>query len=244
MINPSVTVFVASYNTRSATELAVRSAHRFAGCPFTLIVGDSASRDGSREMLTKLERRGQLQLVSVPSQRRHAQWLDWFLEHCPTRIGVIIDSDIELLKDGWLVDLVQALSDQDAAFVGSESTPEAPICTSADGESIHLMPRIAAPWLMALDVEKVRSLGCSFNEERGGIDAGGLPFLYDVAGYTQKMASDAGFPVVAMPSTYAAKYHHFRGLSWRRETGIRAARHYLKFIRLYGRLILRRFDKR
>ena len=37
-----ITVFIASYNTRRATQLAVLSAHRFAGMQFVLIVGDSA----------------------------------------------------------------------------------------------------------------------------------------------------------------------------------------------------------
>jgi hypothetical protein len=244
MIDSDVTLFIASYNTQPATELAVRSAHRFAGYPFTLIVGDSASRDGSSEMLKNLERQGLLQLVSVSSQRKHAEWLDWFLLHCPTRIGVIIDSDIEFLKNGWLVDFIEVLYNQGAAFVGGESTPEEPKFVTADGDPIHLMPRNAAPWLMALDVDKVRSLSCSFIERREGLDASDLPLFYDVGGFAQKLASDAGFPVVVMPSTYRVKYRHFTGLSWRKEPGIRIARYYLKLSRVYGRLMLRRLDAR
>ena len=46
-----VRVHVASANTRSLTELCIRSMERFAGYPFELYVGDVGSHDGSIEML-------------------------------------------------------------------------------------------------------------------------------------------------------------------------------------------------
>jgi hypothetical protein len=236
------TLFIASYNTRAATELAVRSSRRFAGCPFDLVVGDSASRDGSREMLGKLERQGLLRLVSVSNPRRHAEWLDWFLGECATPVGVVIDSDIEFLEDNWLVDLVGFLVEHDAALVGSESTAESAAFTTPKGDVVHLMPRTAAPWVMAFDTAKLRALGGSFVEVREGEDSAGRPYVYDVAGYVQKLAREGGFPVLVMPASYRSRYRHFIGLSWRREPGLRgAARRYVKLLHMYQRVMLRRF---
>jgi glycosyltransferase involved in cell wall biosynthesis len=180
--NTGITLFTASYNTRAATELAIRSAHRFAGCEFELIVGDSASEDGSRQMLARLEARGLLRLVSIDEPRLHSAWLDWFLSNCPTRVAVAFDSDIEFLRHGWLIPLVQMLNDRNAAFVGGESTPGSPNLLLGTGEIVHGMPRIVAPWLMAMDVEKVRPLGISFAYASEGIDERGLRCDYDVGG--------------------------------------------------------------
>ena len=236
------TLFIASYNTRAATELAIRSSRRFAGCPFNLVVGDSASRDGSREMLEKLHRQGLLRLVSVPQPRRHAEWLDWFLGECPTPVGIVIDSDIEFMKHNWLVDLVGVLVEHRAGLVGSESTAESPVFSAPNGEVIHLMPRTAAPWLMAFDTAKLRALHGSFVEVKEGEDSSGLPNFYDVGGYMQKLAQDAGLPVVVMPASYRSKYRHFVGLSWRKAPGLRGiARHYVKLLQVYARLMLSRF---
>jgi hypothetical protein len=236
------TLFIASYNTRAATELAIRSSRRFAGCPFNLVVGDSDSLDGSREMLEQLERLGLLRLVSVSQPRRHAEWLDWFLGECSTPVGIVIDSDIEFVGQNWLVDLLGFLVKRGAAIVGTESTVEAPVFSAPNGEVIHLMPRTAAPWVMAFDTAKLRAIGGSFVEVRDGKDSSGHTYFYDVSGYVQKLAQEAGLPVVVMPRSYRSKYRHFIGLSWRKEPGLRgAARHYAKLLQVYERLMLSRF---
>lgn len=59
----------------------------------------------------------------------------------------------------------------------------------------------------------------------------------------QRHAADEGHPSVAMSIAYTKMYRHFRGLSWRKEPGLRSFRHYGKVARIYGRLLLRRITR-
>ena len=195
-------------------------------------------------MLRRLDRQGWLKLQTMVERRSHGEWLDWFLSNCPTSIGVVIDSDVEFLRDGWLRDLVGVLVGEQAAFVGGEATDERPAATAAEGGVVHSIGRPAAPWLMAFDVKKARALGVGFGTYTHGVDDAGRPYFFDVAARIQWAAAQAGGPVVTMPASYRRKYRHFRGMSWRSEKGLRAPRHYLKLARVHVRTVLRRIDTR
>jgi hypothetical protein len=70
-----------------------------------------------------------------------------------------------------------------------------------------------------------------------------VPYFHDVAGWVEVQAQRAGLPVLVMPDWYRSKYRHFGGLSWRRERGVRALRHYLRLGGLIARLWIRRLDR-
>ena len=80
----------------------------YAGHPFRLVVGDAGSTDGSVAMLRGFAARGWLDLEEAPDGRRHAEWLDRWVQRCATRYALFCDSDVEFLGPGWLADLVHA----------------------------------------------------------------------------------------------------------------------------------------
>src|SRR5207253_510528 len=93
-------VYIASFNTAPSTELCIRSLLRYAGLPLQLTVGDSSTRDGSRAMLERFERKGLLRLEVAPQGRAHADWLDGWVITCPDRYALFVDSDMEFLQYG------------------------------------------------------------------------------------------------------------------------------------------------
>lgn len=216
--SPDVVVHVASINTRFATELCVRTMRQFAGRPFRLVVGDCGSTDGSLDMLRQFQQRGWLDLEVAPNGRMHAEWLDEWLRDCPARYAVFVDSDIEFFEPGWLDDMVNAAHSNDAALVCAQMLPpRARFVHPHTGAKRTLGPR-PAPWLLLVDVERVRGRVDASFAYLDVIDpeAFGGKVGYDVAGAYFEGLRDAGLGWIEMPESFRTKYRHFSGLSWRR----------------------------
>jgi len=128
-VNDRVTVHVASLNTRSATELCVRSMRLHADCPFDLIVGDGGSIDGSVEMLEDFARRGWLTLQRR-ADRTHADWLDAWRSEAASRYSVFADSDLDFRRKGCLRDLVAQARLTGVALVALDIKPVSPTMRS------------------------------------------------------------------------------------------------------------------
>lgn len=213
-----VVVHVASINTKPATELCIRTMRHYAGHPFELVVGDCGSTDGSLEMLRDYEDRGWLTLEVAPDGRMHAEWLDRWLRGCPARYAVFCDSDIEFFEPDWLDDMVRAAQTNDCALVCAQMLPpRGRFVHPHTGAKRTLGPR-PAPWLMLVDVEKVRGrVDASFAYlDVVAPEAFGGKIGYDVGGAFFMALQDAGLGWVEMPESFRAAFRHFSGLSWRR----------------------------
>jgi hypothetical protein len=212
----SVTAYVASLNTRRATELCIRSMREFAGVDFELVIGDCGSTDGSLRMLQQLEQRDWLTLQVAPHGRRHHEWLQGWLDTCPTRYALFSDSDVEYRVHGWLSDMLDTATSSGVALVcgrmqrGSECFVH-PV-TKAER---RLAPRPTA-WLLMIDTEQVRdTVDANFEyHEVEDFNAFGGKVAYDTGAWYFKQMCDAGLQWAEMPPSWQHSYRHFGGLSW------------------------------
>ncbi|HVS85133.1 MAG TPA: glycosyltransferase family 2 protein, partial [Gaiellaceae bacterium] len=217
---PVVGIYVASYNTCAITRRCVESVLAHTRGDFELTVGDSSSRDGSVEMLREFEQRGALRLQVEAEPRMHAWWLDRWVTECPHPYAAFVDSDVVILRDGWLERLVRAADRRGAAIVAGELRGELKDYVGP-AEYGSVTVRTAArpgPWLMLVRPEAIRRLGCSYAYENEHTDA--VPegvVAYDVGARVYQRALAAGLPVRIMPPWYRLRfYRHLRGGSWRR----------------------------
>ncbi len=226
MASPSVSVYVATLNTKAATELCIRTIRRYAGHPFELVVGDSGSTDGSLDRLRRFERSGWLRLEVAAEGRRHAEWLDHWLGSCPNRYAVFVDSDMEFLRGGWLADLVATAERDHAALVTSRIHDDTRGYVDPQGVSVRWAPR-PTPWLMLVDVEQVRTIeGASFGlRKRDDPERPGAKVSYDTAAFLYGQMLEHGMTVSTMPDGWSDCYHHFGGMTWiRARAGTRPMR--------------------
>jgi hypothetical protein len=210
----TVRVHVASFNTRSATELCIRSMRAYAGRPFALTVGDSGSDDGSVEMLRSLSDRGWLDLEVEPG-RQHAEWLDDWIRRGRNSYAVFSDSDVQFLRRGWLNNLVGTAKATGAAVVYAECTREAPgFVHPRTGEVVRLAAR-PAPWLFLVAARQVSGLDVSFREDsKSAPDLPEGKIVYDVGGRFFRAVEQRGLPLVQMPPSFRRSFRHYGGLSW------------------------------
>jgi glycosyltransferase involved in cell wall biosynthesis len=212
-VSSPLPIYVASHNTLAYTELCIRSLHRHADQPFDLIVGDSASTDGSRELLGQLARAGWLQLEAISAPRRHAEWLDRWLASATSEYVVWCDSDIEFLRAGILADMRHAARRNDAVIVSPGLLPAG----HYEDERLftHLMPR-PTPWLMLVHVASLRALETSYEEVTEPTEAyseGSRTF--DVGALLYHRAVEAGMRHAHLGWRSRRKFRHFGGASWR-----------------------------
>lgn len=218
---PSVRVYIASWNTRTSTELTIRTARRLAGYPFELIVGDGGSGDGSVEMLRQLHDMGWLRLELERGGRLHAEWLDRWTATCECDYACFVDSDVEFLQPGWLRSMVKAATEHDAHMVYSESLDGAKTFTvPRSGETVELTPR-PAPWLFLVDAHAARTVQASFAERAVEVEGARYRRVYDVGAWFFLEARKSGLRMHLMDPAFRRVYRHFGGTSWRRTSARR-----------------------
>jgi hypothetical protein len=208
-----VHVYVASFNTASATELCIRSLRSTVGVPFRLTVGDGDSKDGSLEMLRRFAQRGWLELDVAAGGRRHAEWLDLWVAGCRERYAVFVDSDVVLRRRGWLEELLAAAQENDAAFVSAGMLHPVNPKVDKQGRPLRWMPR-PTPWMLLVDVDRARAAGASFGFRARDDADSGLRIMYDTGAAFLEALRDRGERWVVMPEEWSPCFHHFGGLSW------------------------------
>jgi hypothetical protein len=215
-VTATVTVHVASLDTKHVTELCIRSMRHYAGRSFDLVVGDAGSTDGSLTMLRRFEERGWLTLEVAAGGRKHAEWLDLWLSRCPTRFAVFSDSDVEYLRGGWLRDMVERATTTGAALVGARMQwPPDTFVHPVSGAARRLAPR-PTPWLLLLDVEQVRGrVDASFRYvDVEDPEAFGGKVAYDVGAAYFAALEASGLTWAEMPPEWQPTFRHFGGLTW------------------------------
>ena len=222
MSRPGVTVHVASCNTAAVTELCIRSMRHYAGHPFELVVGDAGSTDGSVAMLRGFADRGWLRLEEAPGGRKHAQWLDRWVEQCETRHSVFCDSDVEFLGPGWLADLVARATTmgpdgetEPALVCARMQWPPAEFTHPTSGAIRRLAPR-PTPWMLLLDLDQVRGAVHESFGYRDVVDpdAFGGKVAYDVGAAYFAALEAAGLTWAEMDPEFRRTFRHFGGLTW------------------------------
>jgi hypothetical protein len=212
---PDVTIFIASINTASATELCVRSIARYtARSSYTLCVGDCGSTDSSLPRLMRLVNDNLIDDIALaPHGRSHGAWLDLWTTTCRTRYAVVVDSDVEILDSHWLDALVKTAKETEAAIVCAEFVEEIPHYVDHTGVARRLARRPSA-WMMLLDVAKCQGRASwqfameedpNIPEKQWGLDTGAQLMRELIA---------AGEHVAVAPPAFAKYFRHYGGLSW------------------------------
>lgn len=212
-MTPTVVVHVASINTRAYTEICLRTMWRTAGRPFSLVVGDNASTDGSAEMLQQFARQGLLTLQSEKAMA-HGLWIDKWRAECSSDYLVVVDSDVEFRRAGWLVELLKET--QSAAMVAAgreewEEHTEQNREVEWHGQTYMLGPR-PDPCVLALDHRVTRDITTSFQWE-GLVD--GRSYALDTSGAFAEELTDRGLRWTVMSPGLRSAFIHHAGASSR-----------------------------
>lgn len=212
---PTVSIYIASINTARSTELCIRSLR--AHTPrerYRVHICDCGSEDGSLPMLVKMLHAGIIDDLTIePRGRSHGDWLDWWMSICPTRFALALDSDIEILRDGWLDVLLDAATGQNAPLMCSEVVAEVPNYIDHTGVPRRLARR-PSPWMMLFEPAVCAELGSwrptmdvddCIPEGWWGLDTGAAVL---------RGLERQGIPALVAPRELLSMFRHYGGMSW------------------------------
>ena len=157
-----VTLLISSTNVRDPIELCLKSVFKHTRAPFRVIVLDSGDDYTDIPFLEALHRRGTIRLLKeneglVP----HDQALNTMLELVDTEYFATLDSDVEILKNGWLSLMLRAIEHEDADLVcarefhvGSEIADDREYCAPDDTKFTL--------WMTLYRTRSVRSMAAPF----------------------------------------------------------------------------------
>lgn len=213
-----VGIHVASFNTKELTRRCVDSILERTRGAYELTVGDSASADGSLELLQSYERSGRIRLQVESEQRPHSWWLDRWTRESPHEFAVFVDSDVVVRGAGWLGRLVQTAERTGAAIVAGELCREwRDFVEPVGGVTVRLAER-PAPWMLLVRPDRIRELDRSFAWTKRETDA--VPegvIAYDIGAWLFEAAKERGLRWQTMSPWYRRRsYAHLHGGSWRR----------------------------
>lgn len=113
-----VTLLISSTNVRDPIELCLKSIFKHTTASFRIIVLDSGDDYTDIPFLETLHRRGTIRLLKRHEGLvAHDQALNMMLELVDTEYFATLDSDVEILKDGWLSLMLRAINRQDVGLV-------------------------------------------------------------------------------------------------------------------------------
>lgn len=218
---PVVTICIASLNTAAATELCLRSIDRHTGdVSYAVNVADCGSTDRSLPMLVHAAKAGLLDKLEVePLGRSHGEWLDHWTASVSTPYAAFVDSDIEILQDGWLSLLLETAKASGAAIVCSEILAEVPDYVDHTGVPRRLASR-PSPWMALMDTSMCRGLA---SWQFTMLDDAGIPegwWGLDTGAALLRDLQSKGKIVVTAPESFGSTFRHFGALSWGRQIKI------------------------
>lgn len=221
-----VTVAIANYNTRLQTRLTLSALQHYTPrSQYNLRMGDCGSTDGSLEMIMRDFHAGVIDDLEVAAAgRRHASWIDHWINTCDTPYLVLIDSDLEIRRFNWLEQMLAQAPGE--AFVAAELYPDQPdYVDHRDGTRRSLGARPGVH-LMLVDVALAREVSTSFEEVFEAVPQE-PPFYasergWDVGGAFMARVLESGLHYKVMDPSFKDSFRHWIGASW--QSGTRRGR--------------------
>ncbi len=228
-LQPEVTVFVSSLNTRYPLELTLKS---FAACTeypnIQFKIADNNSNDGSREYLQNLRYKFPVEVIYENDVRPHAYWLDMMMREAITPYWAALDSDMLFLAKDPLSEMISILEKNASIYL-----------VAAEFRPGHNRPFIeptkyAAKWAGSSDtiatwIFVVRtalrdhvtgSFGFDYKpaEKKSSCELfnDGAPqrIIFDTTGRLLEDMKEKNLGCHVMPKWFRLKYYHFGSLSW------------------------------
>jgi len=213
--HPSLTIFVASWNTRDALALTLESMVRNTGLVnVRIVVGENNSSDGTREYLEGWRGPIPLEVRHNPVPRRHQEWLNEIAATVETNYWVAVDSDVLFLGQDWLAAMLHRMeSDSNLQLLSVRREKRQDIRAIAGRPAMCVHSRPAA-WLMMVRTALRDRVKPDFTGVGITTPDGSLHEVWDVGGRLEREIVQAGMRVDVMPRWFRMWVHHYENLSY------------------------------
>jgi len=147
----TVDILIPNFNGREALELCIESIAAYTSEPHRVIVYDDVSPNpGELEYLTRAQAQGHVNMIIMGRKHAgHGAALNALLDQCYAHYAVIMDNDIQVLRNGWLSGLLGLASDPKVLVVSTEK-PKVGYCSRGYRPGLFLL------WLGLMNMKAYR----------------------------------------------------------------------------------------
>lgn len=199
----SVEILITNFNSGDTIALCIESIRKFTSYPHTITVRDDASwttprpEDGLFEPYNDIEylracrERGWVKLIEGERRISHGPGLGILLDQCTADLAMVLDCDIQLLRDGWLDLMVAEQERAGAAMVADlEYFPD---------DNIHLQS-----WFFMMDMRQYPAIKdyWDYTPRRDGKGWRGTGYLI------QEHIWEQGKAIAPLPPGIKNYWHH------------------------------------
>ncbi len=148
----SVSICITNFQSGDAVALCIESVRRFTKYPHEIVVYDDASDTryyNDIEYLRAVRDKGWIRLIEGEQRVNHGPALARMLDTCQTDLAMVMDCDIQIVRDGWLEAMVETQERAGAALVVDlEAFPDNPVTLKSWFFMLDLKqyPAVKAEW--------------------------------------------------------------------------------------------------
>ena len=197
-------ILISNYNSFETIQLCIESIRKYTDYPHKIVVYDDCS---TNEMdvayLNEAKKNEWIQPIFGNKRLNHGGAINTLLNHCDTDLAMILDNDIQILKAGWLEEVVNLVGSKELCFCGIEHNYPS---------GRPSLPDWMQTWFIMINMRAYRD-GMEVDWRRGYKNGIMLP----VGGRLWLKAGDdnpKGYRFVSsIPESITSKFHHFCHIS-------------------------------
>jgi len=114
-------ILISNYNSFETIQLCIESIRKYTDYPHKIVVYDDCS---TNEMdvayLNEARKNEWIQPIFGSKRLNHGGAINTLLNYCDTDLAMILDNDIQILKAGWLEEMVNLVGSKELCFCGIE----------------------------------------------------------------------------------------------------------------------------
>ena len=205
----SVSVLMSNFNSHEAVQLAVESVRRYTLYPdYRLIVYDDRStNDVDVPYLREAKRRGLItELIEGKRRSSHGAALNVLMGTCETDLAMVLDCDVEIIREGWLKNMVDCVNDSTLAVLGIEDNYP---------NKKPSLPSWFQSWFMLWNMAAYRD-GMEADWRTASVQYGGASVFCPTGGriwLNQQQANPRRYAFVPLPKSVKRKFRHVAHIS-------------------------------
>ena len=194
----TTSILITNYNSEEAIQLCLESIQGYTEYPRDIIVYDDCSTNNIDLAYLRAQRnRHWIELIEGKERINHGRAINKLLDYCNTDLAVILDNDIQILKEGWLGEMVELMEDDRIIMAaGIEDIKK-------EGTYRYWFQS----WFMALNMN---AYGSGFESDWSlGRDENGLVMPTGARIHRKIMNENPrGYKIVPIPESVKSKFYH------------------------------------
>jgi hypothetical protein len=219
--SPRVTILMAIIGNFALADRCIKSIFRYTEEPFSLLLGDNGTGADGRDYFENWRRLPNTHVVRSDCLLRHGEAIDILLKQVHTPYFVLMDSDTEILRKGWLPEMINGFKDDPYVmevgpdFIKHRENYFAPM----DKRVVRQLERFGT-WLLMFRSQVLnicQDVSFAFHREWIELDGEAKYSHWDTGCRVHFALLERGYRYHVLPRRFKRNFVHYGRTRWRKD---------------------------